>query len=71
MLFPGGGADLTTSGYARAAKIFYELALQVRGARGSRADARPRGELSARLRFRPTTRETISRCGARAWASRS
>ncbi|XP_028812801.1 gamma-glutamyl hydrolase [Denticeps clupeoides] len=28
ILFPGGGASLTTSGYARAAEIFYKLALE-------------------------------------------
>ena len=29
VLFPGGGADLITSGYAAAAKVFYQLALEV------------------------------------------
>ncbi|CAL8313256.1 unnamed protein product [Merluccius merluccius] len=28
VLFPGGGADLVTSGYAAAAKVFYQLALE-------------------------------------------
>jgi len=30
VLFPGGGANITSSGYQRAAKVFYDLAIEVR-----------------------------------------
>lgn len=65
ILYPGGAVSIISSGYERAARTFYELAIEVRARCRSSESAVLTLGLAATCvwRFRPIREETTSRCG--------